>query len=230
VPSYWRTQSLKLSCVTAPSYIESISAGQWFSPAEIGLIRNVVVRELCERETAGRILASLRIAIEDLSRCLAGEGRNEGVLQRCLTDNPILFGPEYVRVIPKHRLGAEFEMDYALERVSGLFDLVEIEASSHALFTRSGNPTQQLVHAEQQVLDWIDWIEAHGEYARYGLPGLVSPVGYVVIGRSTSLAATRSRETHKAKPSLSGQAGYRHIRRSRRKRNVSADDACGIAR
>jgi hypothetical protein len=101
-------------------------------------------------------------------------------------------------VIPKHRLGSEFEMDYALERTSGLIDLVEIEASNHALFTKAGNPSEQLVHAEQQVLDWLDWIEKHGEYARTKFPGLLSPVGYVVIGRSASLSvADRARLTRR---------------------------------
>jgi Domain of unknown function (DUF4263) len=184
--------------IDSANYIESVSATRWFSPAELGLIRNVVVRELREREAAGQILGSLRIAVEELTQRLTADARNEADLQNCLTESPILFGPEYVRVIPQYRLGAEFQMDYALERISGLVDLVEIEASSHALFTKSGNPTQQLVHAEQQVFDWIDWIERHGEYARFGLPGLVSPTGYVVIGRNASLSeADRSRLTRR---------------------------------
>ena len=62
-------------------------------------------------------------------------------------------------------------MDYALERRSGLVDLVEIEASHHFLFTLRGNPRQHLIHAEQQVLDWLHWIEAHGAYARERLGG-----------------------------------------------------------
>ena len=46
---------------------------------------------------------------------------------------------------------------------------------------------EPLVHAEQQVLDWLDWIERHGELARRDLPQLQRPVGYVVIGRDDTL-------------------------------------------
>lgn len=173
--------------IDSPEYFERYSATKWFSPAEIGLVRNAILTELRQREVAGRVLASLRLAINELSECLDAQQRNEGELQNCLTENPILFGTEYVRVIPKHRLGAEYEMDYALERVSGIVDLVEIEASTHRLFTKAGKPSQFLVHAEQQVLDWMDWIEQHGGYARSSHPGLISPVGYVVIGRSNEL-------------------------------------------
>ena len=82
----------------------------------------------------------------------------------------MLFGPDYVRIIPNHRLGAEYEMYYALERHSGLFDLVEIEASTLALFTRGGDPSSHLVITllsihesgcndddEEYVRDRSDW-------------------------------------------------------------------------
>jgi hypothetical protein len=152
------------------------------------LIRRALLAELQKREEAGRVLAALRLAIAELEGLLNDRERNENDLQRCLTHNPILFGTDYRRVIPKHRLGDEYEMDYALERVSGLVDLVEIEASTHLLFTQAGNPRKELVHAEQQVLDWLDWIERHSEYARDRLPGLMRPFGYVIIGRSTNLS------------------------------------------
>jgi hypothetical protein len=71
--------------------------------------------------------------------------------------------------------------------VNGIVDLVEIEASTHKLFTQTGNPSSPLVHAEQQVIDWLDWIEKNHPYAEANLPGLISPVGFVVIGRSSTL-------------------------------------------
>ena len=58
-------------------------------------------------------------------------------------------------------------MDYALERHSGLLDLVEIESSSLELFTKDGNPRKELVHAEQQVFDWLEWMEANGSYVEF---------------------------------------------------------------
>ncbi len=169
-------------------HFESMRLTDAHSPAELQLIRDAVMAELAKRDEAGRILTSLRLAIEELSALLEQTTRNEGDLQECLTRNPILFGTEYRRVVPKHRLGTEYEMDYALEHATGLVDLVEIEASTHRLFTKKGDPRQALIHAEQQVLDWLDWLERHGMYARENLPGLVQPVGYVVIGRSIDLS------------------------------------------
>jgi hypothetical protein len=195
---------VRLKLVNSPStdvetlrHLERIRLTDTHSPAELHLMREAVMTELAKRDEAGRILASLRLAIEELSALLEQATRNEGSLQECLTRNPILFGTEYRRIIPKHKLGAEYEMDYALEHVTGLVDLVEIEASTHPLFTKKGDPRQALVHAEQQVLDWLDWIERHGMYARESLPGLVQPVGYVVIGRDIDLSDEHRKRLHR---------------------------------
>jgi len=169
-------------------FVEKIKSQQMLSPAELLIMKEAVIKEMREREEAGRILASLRSAIIELSELLEATRLGESDLQNCLTRNPILFGTEYRRVIPKHRLGAEYEMDYALERISGLVDLVEIEASTHPLYTKRGQPSQHLVHAEQQVLDWLNWVEKHSSYARESLPGIQRPVGYIIIGRSASLS------------------------------------------
>jgi hypothetical protein len=134
------------------------------------------------------VLASLRLAIAELEAALAAEGSNEAKLQQTLTTHPILFGPEYVRVSPQHRLGSEYVMDYALVRASTLVDLVEIESSTHVLYTRAGNPSAPLTHAEQQVLDWLAVIRDHAPYHQRELPELQQPMGFVVIGRSSTLS------------------------------------------
>jgi hypothetical protein len=53
--------------------------------------------------------------------------------------NPILFGSDYVRIIATHQLGPEYEMDYVIERLAGIYDLVAIESSSLPLFKKSGD-------------------------------------------------------------------------------------------
>lgn len=171
-------------------FIERIKSQEMLPPAEILMMKAQLMKEIKEREHAGLVLASLRSAISELSELLEMTKPNEGYLQDCLTKNPILFGPEYQRILPKHRLGAEYVMDYALERISGLVDLVEIEASTYPLYTKRGHPSQYLVRAEQQVLDWLNWVEKHSPYARKSLPGLQTPVGYVIIGRSSFLSST----------------------------------------
>ena len=64
---------------------------------------------------------------------------------------------------------------------------MEIESSNLPLFTQIGNPSSYLVHAEQQIIDWIDWIEKNNSYARAKLKGLLTPKGFVIIGRESSL-------------------------------------------
>src|SRR5205823_2125729 len=71
------------------------------SAAELILIRQVVIDELNKRDEAGRVLASLRLAISELTAELATSSTNEHRLQRTLTANPILFGVEYFRILPK---------------------------------------------------------------------------------------------------------------------------------
>jgi len=169
-------------------YLGEISLAEMHTPAELHLIRQAVQQEVDQYKEAERILTNLRLAIDELKECLVDEGRNESTLQEALTRNPVLFGADYIRIIPKHKLGSDFEMDYALVRTSRLVDLVEIEASNLPLFTKSGNPTQYLIHAEQQILDWLNWIERHHEYASEKLAGVMKPIGYVVIGRTQSMS------------------------------------------
>lgn len=171
-----------------PGLINELDPTEMVSPADLLLMREALAGEMASLSGARRVVGGIRQAILDLERLLTTQKRNENAVQRCLTANPLLFGPEYLRVIPKHRLGAEFEMDYALEKHSGLVDLVEIESSSLPLFNKKGDPSSHLVHAEQQVIDWLNWIESNNPYARRGLPGIANPMGFVVIGRSESLS------------------------------------------
>ncbi len=156
------------------------------TPAMMIIMAKRAREELQRRDHAGQILSGLQLAIEELTDLLGDSTVDEHSLQRCITRNPILFGTQYARVIPKHRLGAEYEVDYALEQTNGLVDVVEIEPSSFSLFNLKGDPTSKLVHAEQQVFDWLRWMERHNSYAREGLSDVYRPKGYVVIGRSQS--------------------------------------------
>jgi hypothetical protein len=168
------------------------------SPADLLLLRARQALRAEEADEAARVLATLRAGIAALQGALDSPTRNEADLQRVLETYPILFGLEYRAMHSKHRLGKNYEADYALERHSGAIDLVEIEASTHSLYTKANNPSAALVHAEQQVLDWLEWVEQFSGYAQSDLRGLSSPVAFVVIGRSASLdEAARARLRHR---------------------------------
>ncbi|MDE2588430.1 MAG: DUF4263 domain-containing protein [Patescibacteria group bacterium] len=111
----------------------------------------------------------------------------EEELQEFLTKHHFIFGPEYQEVKPKHRLGAEYVMDYALRTYNDVYHLVEIEKSLYKLYNRNDDPSAELVHAEQQVLDWFTWLEENNSYARMNLSNLLSPRGFIIIGRDKDL-------------------------------------------
>lgn len=170
-----------------PYILNELDLTQAYSPADLALIKTVISKELTRLHSVSTLLTTLQMGIDQLEVLLSEDKRNENLIQKCLTDNPILFGTDYAKLVPKQKLGSEFEMDYALQRYSGEYDLVEIESSNLQIYTKGGNPSQYLVHAEQQVIDWLHWIERNNSYARENLPELISPVGYIIIGRSKNL-------------------------------------------
>jgi len=174
--------------------LDALNTSEPIVPSEVRVLMATIRQELDARTEAGRVLASLRLGIAELESLLDGAAEREEDLQRCLARHPTLFGVEYARVDPKFRLGGDFEMDFALLHSSGLVDLVEIEASTHPVFNRRGDPSAALVHAEQQVLDWLAWLDQYGELTRRDLPEVQRPVGYVVIGRDERLSEQSRRK------------------------------------
>lgn len=167
--------------------LDDIDETTSFSPADY-LLREMETRErLAELVQAEKVISDLRSALEILQGELDRETRDENALQRILTERPSLLGLEYRRLIPKHRLGSEYELDYAAITFSGFAHCIEIESSNLLLYTKAGNPRAELVHAEQQVLDWLDWLDQHVEYASTKLPSLLRPTGTVIIGRRTDM-------------------------------------------
>jgi len=156
-------------------------------PAEVRLLLARLREEQAQNDVVKAVLARLKAAATELSTLLAAIKRNEHDLQRCLTKYPILFGLNYRKVLPKHKLGSDLETDYALELTDGSIDVMEIEASTHPIYKKNGDPTIALVHAEQQVLDWLAWLDKHSPYAREKLPGLRRACGIVVIGTRAKL-------------------------------------------
>lgn len=167
--------------------IEKLDLTRTWTSGEIALIKKKIKGELFKLERANQTLEQIDKAIEELETLLDSKERNENSIQACLTSNPILFGLDYRRVIPKFKLGSEYETDYVLEKWDGVIDVVEIESSNLKPFNKNGDPSSKLTHSEQQVINWLNWIENHGEYARAKLPNLRSPKAIVIIGHDDNL-------------------------------------------
>lgn len=92
-------------------------------------------------------------------------------------------------------MGKEFQIDFLIQKGDGEYILVEIENSKHNLFTKNGDFTAVVNHSVKQVEDWQEWIEDNISSVQKKYPGILSPEGVVVIGRSRNF-------NHKEKNSL----------------------------
>ena len=95
------------------------------------------------------------------------------------------------RIIPKQKLGEDFCTDFVLIDMldqGPKYTLVEIEKSSHAVFTKSGELRSEVQHAIHQTLQWDVWLQKHSQYLREKLPGFETPKYMIVIGRSTNFS------------------------------------------
>ncbi|QGN58983.1 Shedu anti-phage system protein SduA domain-containing protein [Nostocoides sp. HKS02] len=164
------------------------NANARFQPADLYMREHSYQERLRQLVEAERVVTNLRHAIRALEVELNRGVRDENALQRILTERPSLLGIEYRQILPKHSLGGEYELDYAAVTNNGFVHCIEIEPSSLSLYSKAGNPRAELVHAEQQVLDWLDWLDRHSEYAASKLPTLLRPTGTVVIGRRPDLS------------------------------------------
>jgi hypothetical protein len=149
--------------------------------AAIDFMRSVVFEIFAE--PAIKITRRLITSFENL----ISENRNEEEYQRFLTNHPVFIDPLASEVIPKQKLGLEHITDFVVRRLDNEYILVEIEKPQDAIFTGGNDLTAKFTHAYGQVLDFQEWVDAHGEYARSFLPDIYSPKGILVIGMRSEL-------------------------------------------
>jgi hypothetical protein len=147
-------------------------------------------------------LELLQTMIKGFSALVESDPR-EGDIQCYLTENWMLLAPTAVKVIPKVKLGSEYEVDFVVGLADQQYILVEIERPEHKLFTQRGDPSAELSHAQRQVEDWRQWIHENIAYARTIMPGINEPHCWVIIGRRSHMVerdekalARRNAELH----------------------------------
>ena len=94
----------------------------------------------------------------------------------------------------KHRLGSDLITDFVVETLKKEYILIEIEKPQDNLFTAQGYFSTKFSHAFGQVIDFIDWVENNIAYAQTKLPGISSPKGILIIGRSKFMTEEESRK------------------------------------
>ena len=119
---------------------------------------------------------------------LINEDQSEETYQRFLKENPVLIDPVAREILPKKKLGIELVTDFVVRRLDNEYVLVEIERPQDALFTGSDDFTARFTHAIGQIIDFQEWVDQHGEYARSLMPGISSPRGLLVMGRRSQIS------------------------------------------
>ena len=121
----------------------------------------------------------------------------EEIYQTFLAEHPVFLDPLASEIIPKHRLGSEFITDFVIRRLDNKYVVVEIEKPQDAVFTAGDDFSAKFTHALGQVLDFQQWIDSHGEYARSLLPEISSPRGVVIIGTAANFSERQRQKLHR---------------------------------
>jgi len=124
-------------------------------------------------EQQGKVLTELEAAINGLEELLASDPE-EWRLQVYLglPRNKVLLDPTARAVTPEVRLGSEHRVDFVLELPGERHALVEIERPRDPLYTKDGDPADRHKHGQQQIMDWIEWLDENRDYARKNIPPL----------------------------------------------------------
>lgn len=167
-------------------FMNSNSIKSLVGPISPDALRNEVFQII--RESSIKITKPLLDEYEQL----LSQQLNEERYQVFLTANPVLLDPLASRVIPKKPLGLEFKTDYMIQRLDNQYFAVEIEKPQDVLFTKADDFSAPFTHAFGQVIDFLEWIDTHAEYARHHLPGISSPRGMLVMGMRSTLSTSQA--------------------------------------
>ncbi len=144
------------------------------------------------------ILADTSINISmDMIKCfqrLIDEEQHEEKYQEYIKQNPVFIDPLSSDVVDKHRFGSDLIVDFVIETLRGEYILVEIEKPQDEIFTSSNDFTSKFSHAFGQVIDFINWVEENIAYAERKLPGISSPKGLLIMGRSIGMSDIQVRK------------------------------------
>jgi len=102
--------------------------------------------------------------------------------------NPNFINAKVVESFPKKSFGGELIPDFVIKQNDKKYMIVEIEKPNVKLFNKEGAPSHELVHAQQQIRDYMSWAIEEKEYLRKrGCKGISvnNVIGLLLIGDSS---------------------------------------------
>lgn len=124
-----------------------------------------------------------------------------------IDEYPFILHPNPVDVFSEVAigLGTQYRIDFLIRESDGSYLLVELENVRQRLFTKDGDFTQEVNHAQRQVEDWQQWIEANLPMVQKQYPDIVSPKGLIVIGRNQGLTQDQKARLARRNVNLRGR-------------------------
>lgn len=143
--------------------------------------------------TRQELTNQLYVILDEYKKIISEKNFEERVIHRYIRDHLVLLFPTKKRLLYEYDLLEDGELvhkiDFVIEITTGRYVLVELENPKHPIFTKSGDYTAKVNHAERQVEDWMLFLRKYPESVTDDLSGMVAPEGMVVIGRNTGLNA-----------------------------------------
>jgi Domain of unknown function (DUF4263) len=193
LPVGWR--AIEIYPLLGEEYWKPEYAAMWAELDLLGAIaqRNAVTSNL--KSLDGRGAARKRYAklFEEFETLLAGP---EEPAHQFLKQHPEILCPTHDRMWSKLGFG-DRKSDFVFREPHDDYLLVEIEAPVRQIFRQDGQQREELTHAINQIVDWLQYISDNkqGVEQDLGLQGIsTNPRTLVVIGRSASLTADNRRK------------------------------------
>lgn len=166
--------------------------------AEIDLLATIVQKNLTTSTLSGldsraEIRKCYAALLDEFDALLVGP---EEPVHQFLKQHPELLCPTNDRYWSKLPLGDRVS-DFVFREPYNDYQLVEIEAPIRKLFRKNGQQREELTHAINQIMDWIQYIANNKQRVEeeFGLIGIsTNPRSLVVIGRSSSLTEENRRK------------------------------------
>ena len=104
-----------------------------------------------------------------------------------LKNHPEFLYPDYIKCFPKFNLGEDYVTDYVLlvQGAKGTeYVFIEIKRPEKELFTKAGQFSADFIQAEDQLLNWDNWLTKNHAYISRKLDNFYKPQFHLIIDRS----------------------------------------------
>lgn len=139
--------------------------------------------------------------IEEYRKLINKEIILEHEVQEFFEKYPRILDARIKKLIPKVSFGGELYPDFVAILINGDHILIEIEKPIDKIYKRTGDPSSEFSHAEQQINDYLHWLYDNSDYLRRReLPNISveNTAGLIIIGMNKNLTPKEKKklETH----------------------------------